>query len=388
MKYSELINPEALIPLESNFNKKYILIRSFNGSSFIYFRPRNLLKTPLYRKVDTNWKARLSIHSDDLNKAWDIIFPILCQKNTLFKVTNYNAIEKFKNDRQRKLDELEREYKQLQHNFNSQDINFLSSKYYKLSQELKSYSYSQWRLIAAVQKYYNKLLHFFYLLNPNKEMLFTRIMHTYECLIERRKQKVENALRFFDGMQFTLYILPGQEKQCQDMLEEIEVHLVREKIKAGIVHSTDRKIGIYSSIRHPGKTCYHKATDPNLETYNPDNINDPFSFLTTLSPTEIMQDEEVKEILKQSTSAQGLVALLQTKKFVAPSIFKALAGQKENIVSYIKAAPLESQQKLIEECLNKSTNLGRLFRVQRGFFTPKLGSGTLKQIENIQLTIK
>ncbi|WP_131762470.1 hypothetical protein [Legionella jamestowniensis] len=63
------------------------------------------------------------------------------------------------------------------------------------------------------------------------------------------------------------------------MLEEIEVHLVNEKIKAGTVHPTDRRIGVYSSIRHPGKTYYHKATDPKLETYNPDNIDDPFSFL-------------------------------------------------------------------------------------------------------------
>ncbi|KTD07997.1 hypothetical protein [Legionella jamestowniensis] len=83
-----------------------------------------------------------------------------------------------------------------------------------------------------------------------------------------------------------------------------------------------------------------------------------------------MQDEEVKAILKQTTSTQGLVALLKTKKFIAPLAFKALAGQKENIVSYIKTVPLESRRELIDECLDKSTNLGALFRVQRGFLLP------------------
>lgn len=188
-------------------------------------------------------------------------------------------------------------------------------------------------------------------------------------------------------MQFTLYVQPGLEKECQNTLEEIEEHLVRGQIRPGKIFATDRQIGIYSSIRHPGKWSYHTATDAHLETYNPDNVDDPFSFLKSVPPTKIMQDNEIQTILENKASAQLIISALKTKQFIAPSQFKALAIHKEDVVKQIKILPLEIQKELIANCFDKASNLGKFFRIQRGMFGPKLGHGTLKQLEDIRLTI-
>ena len=141
-------------------------------------------------------------------------------------------------------------------------------------------------------------------------------LYIYERLIDLRKQKVTNSLRLYEGMQFTLYMFPGLEKECQNTLEEIEDNLVRAKIRPGKIFPTDRQIGIYSSIRHPGKWSYHKATDANLETYNPDSIEDPFSFLKTVPPTGIMKEDEIQTILENKASAQLIISALKTKQFI------------------------------------------------------------------------
>lgn len=66
------------------------------------------------------------------------------------------------------------------------------------------------------------------------------------------------------------------------------------------------------------------------------------------------------------------------------SILKVLAVHKENSVEYIKKSPVELKRGLIIEALD---NLGGFVRVQRGLYTPRLGHGTLKQLENISLTM-
>ncbi|WP_419418427.1 hypothetical protein ACNVED_07630 [Legionella sp. D16C41] len=209
----------------------------------------------------------------------------------------------------------------------------------------------------------------------------------YESLIDLRRQKLKNGFRLYEGMQFTIYILPGFEKECEHTLEEIEASLVKAKIRPGIIFPTDRQIGIYSSVRHPGKWRYHKATNANLETYNPNNVNDPFNFLQTLHADEIIKEDELKTILQHRHSAQYIVSALQTKKFIAPLQLKALAAHKEEVVKHIKMLPLETKQELITACLDKASNLGRFFRIKRGLFNPKLGHGTLKQLEDMRMTI-
>jgi hypothetical protein len=112
MKYTDIIDPEYLISSESDLHKKYIIIRHFvDTSSFIHFSPRQI-QSRSYREISTNWKARLSIHPEDINKAWEVILPFLYQKDISLKVANLNAIEKFKNGRQERLEKLIEEYNQ------------------------------------------------------------------------------------------------------------------------------------------------------------------------------------------------------------------------------------------------------------------------------------
>ncbi|CEK12017.1 hypothetical protein [Legionella hackeliae] len=188
-------------------------------------------------------------------------------------------------------------------------------------------------------------------------------------------------------MQFTIYISPGFEKECQKTLEKIEEHLLNAKIRPGIIFPTDRQLGIYSSIRHPGKWYYHKATDVNLETYNPGNIDDPFSFFKTLPAEKIMHEDEIQTFLQHKDSAELIVSALTTKQFIAPSQLKALAMHKESVVKHIQTLSLKRKKELITDCLDKSSNLGKFFRIKRGIFNLKPGHGSLKQLENIRLTI-
>lgn len=80
MKYSDLINPEYIIPSESNIHETYSLNRSFSPfSMFINFLPWSI-RPRSYSKIANNWKARISIYPEDIEKAWEIIFPILHKK--------------------------------------------------------------------------------------------------------------------------------------------------------------------------------------------------------------------------------------------------------------------------------------------------------------------
>ncbi len=388
MKYTDLIDPESLIPSESNYYKKYRVTRSFfPASSFIRFYPRRRQHCS-YKEINTNWKAHLSIYPEDMNKAWKLIFPLLAHKDILFKVVNLNVIEKFKNGRQEKVKTLIEEYNQFVHNFNFQDIAFFKKKFDENYQQLEAYSYSKWRLISFLQKYLTQLTSFFYQSTLNRENLFLRTKNIYERLIDIKKQKLTTSLRFYEGMQFTIYMVPGLEKECQNTLEKIEDNLVRAKIRPGRIFPTDRQIGIYSSIRHPGERSYHKATDADLETYNPDNIDDPFTFLKTISQTEIMQEDDIQQILQNKASAQLIISALRTKQFISPLQLKTLAVYKEDVVMHIKNSHPEVSNELISDCFDKSSNLGKFFRIQRGMFKPKAGHGTLKQLEATRLTKK
>jgi hypothetical protein len=391
VKYADLIDSNNLTYSEKVFNQKtdekFTIRRPLlKGSFFINFIPKQW-KNKYPKPIRTNWKARLSIHPEDFDKAWEIVLPILLsEKNTAFKVANRTAFEKFKNDREKKLSQLIEEYNLFLHSSNSQNITALRNIYCRLSEELSKNNNSKWQLISFLQINFTRIISFFNQWILNREDLFSRIKDMYESLIDLYKQKLKNSLRMNDGMQFTIYILPGAEKENQNMLTNIENNLIKEGVRAGVIFPTDRQIGIYSSIRHPGKWYYHPAADSSLETYNPDNVDDPFSFLKTLPTAELMQQDQAHEAVECTDSPRLIINALRTKKFIAPSILKALAIHKENIVAYIKTSPLTLRKELITNCLDKSTNLGKLFRVRRGLFTPQLGQGTLKQIEDIAVT--
>lgn len=391
MKYSDLIDPNYSIPVDSEVHEKYEIIKQFASAdivSYTYFCSWKIARNQAAKKaIGTNWKARLSIHPDDIGKAWEIIYPFFSQKDISFKVADIQVVEQFKKNRQNKLEKLIAEYRQFLQHAHSQSRTSLQNNFHRLYQQLAAYEQRKKQFGFFRQTYSTQLTSFFYKYTLSREDLLTRTKNIYERLIEKRKQSVKNSLRLYEGMQFTIYMLPGFEKDHQNTLEEIEYLLLQANIRPGKTFSTDRQIGIYSSIRHPGKWYYHNATDADLETYNPDNLNDPFGFLKTIPTTQIMQESELQAILKNKASSKMILSALQAKQFIAPSQFKALAMRKENVVQHIKTLPLGTREALITDCLDKSSNLGRFFRVKRGIFNPKLGHGTLKQLEDIQLTI-
>lgn len=360
----------------------------FKKDGFIHFHPFTEAPLTWFRRsqqVNTNWKARISIHPEDMDKAWEIISARLYKNKMSFKVVNGNFIAQFKYNRLNRLTALMDEYHQFLHAATSQDIKSLRQTYYQIYQQLDSFSYSSSPYLAFFQMHLTTLIAFFKQVNLNQADLFACTQNMYERLIVLRQQKVKNSSRFDEGMQFTIYISPGFEQNCQNILEEIEHGLINAGIRAGTVFATDRQIGVYSSIRHPGKCTYYSATDVSLESYNPDNIDDPFGFLETLSTNDILQDDEIQMI--DEHNAKFILDLLKTKKFISPSILKALAVYKENMMEYIKKSPIEERRELITDSLDKSTNLGVFFRVQRGRLATKLTRGTLKQIKDEQLAL-
>lgn len=386
MKYADLVDPTNLHYAEETFNQildeTYTIRRTFfDRSHFISFLPKQW-KNKHPKPIHTNWKARLSIHPEDLDKAWGLIYPILHENVTAFKVANSNVLQKSIVDRKKVLDDLLHCKILTEKDSNNLDHAFLKRSFYEVSQILDISTYSKWKLISLVQSYYTKLYSFLIGLFSNKDNLFIRTKQKYEQLLEQRKQKMISGVRFYEGMQFTIYIMPGTEQKAQLMLKEIEALLIREKIRTGVIYPTDRQIGIYSSIRHPGKATYHDAIS--VDSYNPDNIDDPFEFLETLQEDEIINENNCLKIInKNNCCAQNIIEALTTKKFISPRALKIFAEHKEEVVEHIKSLSLPMRKKIITESLNESTSLGCFFRVQRGFFKPKLGRGTLKQIEDL-----
>lgn len=71
--------------------------------------------------------------------------------------------------------------------------------------------------------------------------------------VEEKNQSIQDIVRVFNGMQITIYIENGKEREYNDILAEIEPLLYAAGINPGIIDKSDRAIGIYSSIRHVGK---------------------------------------------------------------------------------------------------------------------------------------
>ena len=244
---------------------------------------------------------RISIHPEDLDKAWDIIYPLFEKHITPFKVVNHSIIEKCRRERQKDLANLLKKYVGFINDYHSNYFshNMLRDIYSETAINIATYHYSEWRFLAFFQRCYQQSVIYINSLIQTKENLFKLTKTQYEYLIENKKQKSSDSSRFSDGMQFTIYLLPGSENTHQMMLEQIEELLIRKDIRPGIIYPTDRQIGLFSSIRHPGKHLYHHATKVN--NYNPDDINDPFDYLSTVHRSDIVQIEKSSTVLRSTS---------------------------------------------------------------------------------------
>ncbi|HRD69169.1 MAG TPA: hypothetical protein PK657_03405 [Legionella sp.] len=371
MGYSDFLEPA--VSFIANFRQKHdYLIKA--RTNFIHFYPRK----PQYNKdIDRNWKARLSVQSDDLHRAWEVIFPLLIQNNVPFKVINDKFFNSRCQVRKQQLSETLNEYQKFRQR-STYGTEFLSLELSCISTILLALSLSNFRLVSTFQQFWTRLKVLFLQSTLNQQQLVSYVDRLYKKAIKLKRKELEGSIRMNEGMQFTLYITPGREQEYQQLLEIMEQSLIDAQIKPGVIYPTDRTIGVYSSIRHPGRWWYHPAVD--LETYNPDNVHDPFVFLKTLVEDQHQYPVECGD----KYTPEALIALLRSPVLLSPSQLSALAVHKEAIIQYIQTAPPEKSEPLRKESLDKATTLGKFFRVQRGFFMPKSTRGTLKKLHDIE----
>jgi hypothetical protein len=210
--------------------------------AFFYNREHLELKQRLSATIDMDciWKAHLSIHPDDLDRSWSIIYPLLADEAWVnpisFKVINPG-------ENLKELKELTNKLSQIKNQEATPDI---ALEVAKLEREIKA------------------------------------------------------VKRFSEGMQITLYIPPSQEQHHHSLLQKIETALIQQHIRPGEIHLGDRPIGQYTSVRHPGNT-YTLGVD--VSSYNPADVPDPFETLTTFdSNTTHRFLERLKQALMEQVT--------------------------------------------------------------------------------------
>ncbi|WP_133135088.1 hypothetical protein [Legionella rowbothamii] len=181
----------------SAFNKDSPPHRIDDSELFAFFR-----KTDSNNEKDSSWKIHLSIHPNDLNRAWDLIYPFLMEHEVpCFKTTR----------------------------------NTVSQIMYTAMDKADTSSNS----LTAAEK----------------------------------EQALRDIIRVFNGMQITIYIPEGKEREYNDLLERIEPILYEAGIRPGVIDKSDRALGIYSSVRNEGVkyTSHDKVSG-----YKVAALQDPF----------------------------------------------------------------------------------------------------------------
>ncbi|KTC93193.1 hypothetical protein [Legionella cincinnatiensis] len=205
----------------------YTLINNGGEIFFEHEGLRNLEKKEYIKKsgeLNCNWKARITINKEELFKAYEIIMPIILKYSKEFPSFKIQNI--FRHTR--KIEELNMEIKHTQKN---------PHKEVKVNDEGKIVTLSGHNL----ETYYQK------------------------C--------IESINRLNEGLQFTVYITPGNEKKVNFLLAKIEKAIKQNKIRQGAIHKSDLQLGEYTSVRHPGKKYTYGIS---AESFNPDGVPNPF----------------------------------------------------------------------------------------------------------------
>lgn len=91
-----------------------------------------------------------------------------------------------------------------------------------------------------------------------------------------KAQSLRDIIRVFNGMQITVYIPEGKEREYNELLERIEPILYQAGIRPGVIDKSDRALGLYSSVRNEGvKYTAHN----NVSGYKVAELQDPFHAL-------------------------------------------------------------------------------------------------------------
>lgn len=285
VKYKKLLHLNSLIKSQKALNinsNRPMSIRTPKSKDYYFIK--FLLKkwnNKFPKELNTNWKTRLSFHPDDLENAWTIVYPLLSQNVTAFKVINLTHAKNRHLVCKKIMDDLKSNYQYFKDNSNTFTPTELRQLAFTLSERKQHSRYSTPRFISFFQYYYRKIRHDFSLRHKNQIGLCSFVEVIYQTMIDKSIKKFESSRRFIDGMQITIYLPSGSEKKHQILLKTIESKLAENNIRSGVIYPTDRKIGSYTSVRHPGRFFYHPATE--VSTYNPDSVDDPFEQLSQIS---------------------------------------------------------------------------------------------------------
>lgn len=92
---------------------------------------------------------------------------------------------------------------------------------------------------------------------------------------EEKRSALMDGDRLTKGMQITVYIPEGQEAAYQALAERIESKLNAAGVRAGEIHSSDRALGSYISVRNDVRNGKYVPHDQAIEYKDPNQV-DPF----------------------------------------------------------------------------------------------------------------
>lgn len=330
MKYSELIDTNGDAYLDALFNRNPNESFYLKNATFAMFTHKNW-RGELHEEASTNWKAHISVHPDDLACAWQIVYPILHQHTEQFKIINSQKLIKAMEIQQAYLEETIGNYEAFIRDYSKPLAALPALK--QLAAQL-SHSATDYRDIA----------------DEDKEGWFTYVKSKFSEQITKARQQVEEGARLAQGMQITIYMRPGTENKHRKVLQDIESCLAINHIRAGVIYPTDRQLGTYTSIRHPGMN-YHDAVA--ASNYNPDNLRDPFNETDNLNKGDFMKRVvflDVDNTLYYGQNAFGgqdvnetLIASLQEKGITDVYLFTNM-GLSEIKLAGVADAPLDRYQ--------------------------------------------
>lgn len=254
---------------------------------FIYFDKHKRFHE-FNNKINTSWKVHLSIHPDDLSRAWDdVIWPILKENAINFKVVNDIATIQAMRRNQSILVSVQHSLAQLRGGLvvYENDKNADVDKYQALIDALEQ-EYVKGRRSHKItdRQHYSMVL-----IKDSQARILNKFRVTIaylECLLPEVHEAIESNVRMEKGMQVTIYIPEGQEEKYQTLSEQLDIALMQYAVRPGEIYHTDEAMSQYCSRRHPGVNKYTDAIA--VTHYNPDAVPDKLNALVSAQVMPIL----------------------------------------------------------------------------------------------------
>lgn len=269
--------------------EKYIESHGITDTEeFAIFSAKKITDQKGYK--ESNWKIHLTVHQDDLAAAWDVVYPELIKFGVPhFKVARLAIINKLK-------DTL---------------INVCKDEVQLaiLPETLHAMSPEEVALAKATE-------------------------------VKERNDAIESKTRVMQGMQITIYIPQGLEHEYNRLLTILERALYENKIKPGLISTTDKIIGRYASVRQDISLNNVYVNYEKTNYYFLDEDIDQFK----THPMSWKKDALSRNAIELNYSSYNMVALQKHMQLVMKNLlaaeqeYETLTIDKKKFVKVYKAA--------------------------------------------------